>query len=106
MVIFILVVEMASFGMRGIGCKRVFFMRRGLVRWIVVTIMMRLGIDRVIICVVVGRIEGVMLLVLLIVAVRVVDVLYRVLDTQISANSTACCYARSPLVELVNDHWV
>jgi hypothetical protein len=79
-VIFIFVVKVASFWMRRIGCERVFFVRRGLVWRLVVSIVMRLRIDSVVVCIVVGRIEGVMLLVLFVVAIGVVDVFDRVLD--------------------------
>ena len=67
---------------------------------------MRVGIYRIVLRVIVGWVEGVMLLVFFIVTVRVVDVLYRVLQFQISAIFKISPVKNSQLVGLVIDHWV
>ena len=61
-------------------------MRRRLVGRLIIGIVMRVGIYRVVLRIIVCWVERIMLLVFFVVTVRVVDVLYRVLQSQNQRN--------------------
>jgi hypothetical protein len=63
-----------------------FFVRRGLVRLLVICIMVILRVEGVVLRVVVAGVERIMLLVFFIVAIGIVDVCDRIL-TAVSANA-------------------
>lgn len=77
----VIVIIIIWVGVRRVICQRVLLMWRWLVWWLVVGIVMLLWVQRVILSVVVVWVEGVALFVFLIVAIRVVDVLHRVLQS-------------------------
>ena len=66
--------------------ERVFFVWRRLVGRLVITIMMRLGVNGVVFGIVVAGIERIVLLVFFVMSVRVVDVLHGVLRSKVSAS--------------------
>lgn len=90
---------------RRVVCQRMLFMWRWLVGLLVVLIMMLLGIYGIVLLVVVGGVEGVMLLEFLVVTIRVVYILDGVLPFQISVSSRARFHHQNlQLVVPATDH--
>lgn len=73
---------------------------------LIVAIVMRLGIYGVVLRIIVGWIKGVMLLVFFVVAVRVIDVLHRVLFAKSAQFQNTAISNNAPWVELAIYHWV